>query len=41
MNLAAGLNLRTPVNMTGIPVSGVGTTSGEVQTVPGYRQGIE
>lgn len=36
MNRAAGLNLRTPVNMTGIPVPGVGTTSGEVRNLPMY-----
>ena len=41
MNRAAGLNCRTPVNMTGIPVSGVGTTSGEDRTVPVDWQGIE
>ena len=41
MNRAAGLNFRTPVNMTGIPVSGVGTTSGEVRTVPMNVQGLE
>lgn len=37
MNRAAGLTMRMPASMAGIPVLGVGTASGVVRVIPKCR----